>query len=106
MILDNLKFHPGDKVYNTIKIDDIKPYSVLEVTGWSYCSADNVIKYILVYDNRKYNVRGDERLHLYSGQDLRSQRKRDILFQILTIIGLAALMVLTYLCHEAAVKGA
>lgn len=106
MFLDNIKFHSGDTVYNTDKIDGIKPYSVLKVMGWSYNSADDEIRYILSYENCKYYVRKNGCLHLYRGQDLSKQRKRDILFQTLAIIGLAALTVLLCLWHEAVVKGA
>lgn len=79
------KYNAGDKVYNTSKIEDIEPYSVvMEVAGYT----QNGRSVILTFKGHKYYVRDTSCLKLYSGQNLREERKSDIFSQIIVAVAL------------------
>lgn len=85
----------GDKVYSTGKIEGVKPYSVLTITGISFSS--NGTEYILRDGNDVYRLRNADNLYRYKGQDLKKQRIYDIIVLALELVVLLAVTgVITY----------
>lgn len=80
----------GDKVYSTGKIEGVKPYSVLTLTGISF-SSDGT-NYILRDGDNVYRLRNANNLYHYKGQDLKKQRVYDI---IVLVLELAMMLVIT-----------
>lgn len=83
----------GDKVYSTSKIEDIKPYSVLTLTGISF-SSDGT-EYILRDGDNVYRLRNASNLYRYKGQDLKKQRIYDT---VILALELAVMLTLTIIC--------
>lgn len=85
----------GEKVYTKYKINEIKPYSLLTIKGYSYSSDE--IGYLLVdADNRDHYLPTTLAYH-YIGQDLKKQKLYDNIIGIsLFLILLAVAVILTF----------
>lgn len=87
----------GGKVYSTGKIEGVKPYSVLTLTGISF-SSDGT-KYILRDGENVYHLRNADNLYPYKGQDLKKQQIYDtIVLGIELAVMLAITGALSYYC--------
>ena len=80
----------GDKVYSRVKIEGVKPYSILTVTGFSFSKEG--MAYILSDGDNVYYLRDIDDLCRYKGQDLKKQRIRDI---IVLAVELAVMLAVT-----------
>lgn len=81
----------GNKVYSTGKVEGVKPYSVLTLTGICFSCAGT--EYILKDGDNVYRLQNANNLYRYKGQNLKKQRVYDIIVFVLELAMMLAITI-------------
>lgn len=79
----------GGEVYSTGKIEGVKSYSVMTLTGIRFASDGT--EYILKDGDNVYCLRNAYKLYRYKGQDLKKQRIYDTIVLALELVVMLAI---------------